>query len=119
MFKFPADCFTRPLQTVEPRPDLSPSDARLFSGMLVTDPEIKLLIYKWSDVVTYTPYKLYAIYSNWILPYKLYAMPYIVTGFYLGNIDLSSVHKLKDSCQVLKWDIFQNDDRVLGWVFLE
>ena len=46
MFKFPADCFTRPLQIVEPQPDLSPSDARLFSGMLVTDPEIKPLIHK-------------------------------------------------------------------------
>ena len=83
--------FTRPLQTAGPRRDLSPSNAQLFSGMLVTDPVIEKVTRRINKVKC----------------------------FYLGNIDLSSVHKLKDSSQVLKWNIFQNDDRVFCWVFLE
>lgn len=91
MFQIDAHGFTRPLQTVEPRRDLSPSNAQLFSGMLVTDP----------------------------VKEKVDRAALKVNGFYLGNIDLSSVHELKDSGQVLKWNIFQNDDWVLCWVFFE
>ena len=41
ILQFSAHCFTHPLQTGEPRRDLSPSDARLFSGKLATDPIMK------------------------------------------------------------------------------
>ena len=32
---------------------------------------------------------------------------------------LSSVHELKDGSKVSKRDVFEDDDRVLGWVLLQ
>jgi len=37
----------------------------------------------------------------------------------LCDIDLSGIHKFQYGCQVLKWDVLQDDDRVLSGVLFE
>jgi hypothetical protein len=37
----------------------------------------------------------------------------------LGNVHLPGVHELEDGREVVEGDIFQDDDRVLGWVLLQ
>jgi len=37
----------------------------------------------------------------------------------LGNVDFAGIHKLKDGCEVVEWDILEDDDGVLGWVLFQ
>jgi len=37
----------------------------------------------------------------------------------LGNVDFTSIHKLEDGCEVVEWDVLEDNDGVLGWVLFQ
>ena len=40
-------------------------------------------------------------------------------GFNLSNIDFSSIHELQNGCQMLEWNIFEDDDWMFGRILFQ